>query len=177
MKVTELKIPGSFVLENFVHFDDRGSFVKTFNKKHLESIVGDFAINETYFSISRKNTIRGMHFQLPTSEHAKLVYLISGEAVDVIVDIRKKSPTYGKYEVINLKSFQTSVYIPVGCAHGFSTLVDNTIMFYSQTSIYDKDKDSGILFSSFGYDWHIKDPIVSERDLSFPSLAKFDSPF
>jgi dTDP-4-dehydrorhamnose 3,5-epimerase len=177
VKVTELKISGVFVIENFVHFDDRGTFVKTYNKEQFERIIGNFTIKEAYFSISKKDTIRGMHFQLPSAEHAKLVYLISGAVTDVVLDIRKNSPTYGKFELINLKPCSSSVYIPIGCAHGFKALEDNSLMCYNQNSAYDKDKDAGILFSSFGYDWAIEDPILSDRDSSFPSFHNFSSPF
>jgi len=158
--------------------DERGTFLKVFNldifnEKRLET---DF--RESYFSISNKNVIRGMHFQIPPAEHTKLVYLNHGNVLDVILDIRRASKTFGQYFTILLDSTNPiMMYIPIGCAHGFLSKEDNSIVSYIQSSVYDKDYDEGILWNSFGMEWGIESPIISKRDKSFIPFETFDTPF
>jgi dTDP-4-dehydrorhamnose 3,5-epimerase len=177
MKITELEIPGVFLIDNFQYNDDRGGFVKTFSYDLFKTNDISFCPKEIYYSISHKNVIRGMHFQTPRMEHAKLIYLTSGEILDVVLDLRKKSQTFGKSASIKLSAGKNSLYIPVGFAHGFKSLQDNTVVVYNQTSCYSKEHDSGILWNSFGFDWKIDNPIISERDKSFPSFNNFLTPF
>lgn len=158
--------------------DDRGSFVKTFHQELFQKEAAHFELRESYFSISNKGVIRGMHFQLPPHEHEKIVFCPQGSILDVIVDLRKDSITYGKHESVLLNAANhTAVFIPKGCAHGFASLEDNTITYYLVSSMYNKDNDTGILYDSFSLDWQIENPIVSERDLGFLNLKDFDSPF
>ena len=178
MEITELKLKGVFLIECFVHTDERGKFVKSFNYDFfLQKGLNDIDFKEIYFSVSQKDTIRGMHFQLPPYEHAKLIYLTNGCVEDVILDLRKGVGTYGHFLNIKLNAFENALYIPKGFAHGFKTLENNTIMVYNQTSTYNKNADTGILFDTIGYNWGIKKPIISERDLSFQSFNNFKSPF
>jgi dTDP-4-dehydrorhamnose 3,5-epimerase/CDP-3, 6-dideoxy-D-glycero-D-glycero-4-hexulose-5-epimerase len=160
-------------------FDDqRGSFVKIFNAGIFNETGLDFDLKESYFSVSAKGVVRGMHFQVPPSEHIKLVYLSRGLATDVVLDIRKNSKTFGRYFTTELNEADpVMVYIPAGCAHGFASQEDDTIVTYLQTSVYDPKNDMGIRFDSFGFEWETKNPIVSDRDLRFPSFNEFDSPF
>lgn len=160
-------------------FDDqRGSFVKVFNAGIFNENGLGFDLKESYFSVSAKGVVRGMHFQAPPSEHIKLVYLSRGLATDVVLDIRKNSKTFGRYFTTELnEAGPVMVYIPAGCAHGFASREDDTIVTYLQTSVYDPKNDMGIRFDSFGFEWETKNPIVSERDLRFPSFNEFDSPF
>lgn len=180
MKLIETELKGVYIIENFCITDQRGSFVKTFNKeKYTEyGICSDF--KESYFSISKKNVIRGMHFQIPPYDHEKLVYVARGEIIDVILDLRKNSVTYGKSisVVLSDENFR-SVYIPKGFAHGFRALKDETITVYNVSTVYNKDSDRGIRFDSFDYDWNAKNSILSERDLKFFGFEEFtvNNPF
>lgn len=151
------------------NFNDlRGSFLKVFNENLFVQNGLETNFKENYFSISRKNVIRGMHFQVPPFEHIKLVSLIQGEIIDVVLDIRQSSPTYGKYFSIRFNAKNPLlVYIPIGCAHGFLSLEDNTIVTYLQTSCFNNLCDKGIKYNSFGMNWGIENPILSDRDLGF----------
>ena len=177
MKITELEIRGVRLIENFESYDERGGFVKVFNDELFlkEKII--FNPKEIYYSISHKDVIRGMHFQIPPFEHAKLIYVAKGKILDVILDIRKNSKTFGKAISIELEENKNSVYIPIGCAHGFRSLEDGSIVIYNQTSCYSKEHDSGILWNSFNYNWGINAPIISDRDNRFNSFNNFISPF
>lgn len=174
MKLIETKIEGVFIIENFNSIDHRGEFVKTFNLDLFNEHGLCTEFNESYYSISKKDVIRGMHFQLPPYDHEKLVYVVNGEVLDVILDLRKDSKTYGKFVsiVLNQKDYR-SIYIPKGCAHGFKTILDNTIMVYNVSTVYTSKVDSGIKFDSFGFNWDINDPIVSNRDKSLSSFIDF----
>ena len=172
-------IPDIKIIELFDNKDVRGEFVKLFNEEFYLGETILFPIKEIYYSVSSKNVIRRMHFQLPPFEHEKIVHLITGKIVDVLVDLRKGSCTYGKYIVIELTGpDKKAIYIPKGFAHGFMSLEDNTIMQYCVGTVYNRECDSGIRYDSFGYDWNGNtDPIVSDRDLSFDRLDDFKSPF
>lgn len=174
----ETPFEGLYVLET-VHFqDERGGFQKLFNYEFfkLNGLECDF--KEFYYSVNRKHVIRGMHFQLPPYEHAKLVYVSRGRIKDVVVDIRKQSQTFGKCFSIELDEYKAQyLYIPIGFAHGFLSLEEGTIVNYAQTSSYSKEHDCGILQSSIGFDWSVENPIVSGRDLTFDTLQHFQTPF
>lgn len=153
--------------------DNRGSFTKMFNEDFFRSNDLRIDLKESYFSVSNKDVIRGMHFQTPPAEHTKLVFVNAGSIVDVVLDIRKNSPTFGKYFSTSISADKPKlVYIPVGCAHGFLSLEDNTIVSYMQTSVYNKDCDKGIRYNSFGFDWNVKAPVLSNRDETFVGLAE-----
>lgn len=171
MKIEETRLPGVFEIESFVHGDTRGLFVKTYNFDKFKEKDLNCEFKESFYSISEKNVIRGMHFQMPPFDHEKLVYVVSGEIEDVVVDIRKDSSTYGQSIAINLsdKNFK-SVYVGKGFAHGFLTKSETATVVYMTTSVYSKSHDSGIKWNSFKYDWGISDPILSKRDEQFDSL-------
>lgn len=178
MKIEKTPIEGLFVLQTENHEDNRGSFQKLFNRDFFaeHSLATDFC--ELYYSVNHKDVVRGMHFQTPPADHVKLVYVSHGRIKDAIVDIRKGSTTYGKCFAIELDDKQGKyLYIPKGLAHGFVSLEDDTIVNYAQTSCYDCEHDCGIDSMSVGVDWGIANPIRSGRDLTFPSLDKFESPF
>lgn len=176
-KQTEISGCYQVVLNNFN--DLRGSFFKTFHfdffKEH--KLTTDW--KEEYFSISKKNVIRGMHFQTPPEDHAKLVTCLTGSVIDVIVDLRKNSKTFKKNIsiLLNASSQNKMIYIPKGCAHGFLSLEDNTLMHYKVSSVYNPEKDMGILWNTIGFDWKCEHPIISERDKRHISLHEFQSPF
>jgi len=177
MKLISTDFDGLFIIENFFAKDSRGSFTKVFNIDFFEKYGVHFIPKEIYYSISHKDVIRGMHFQSPPMDHSKLVYVTSGCIIDVVLDIRKESKTYCKYFSIQLNTNQNSILIPSGFAHGFRSLENNTIVVYNQTSVYSKVNDFGILWNSFGFNWEIRNPIISERDKSFYSMQKLNSPF
>ena len=113
-----------------------------------------------------------MHFQIPPGEHIKLVYVNVGKIIDVVLDIRRQSKTSGQYYKIKVDSKDGRlVYIPVGCAHGFLSMQDDTMVTYMQTSGYNSDLDKGISYNSFGYEWGIDHPVMSERDMTFQDFS------
>ena len=177
MEIENTFIEGLMILHLKKMGDNRGSFIKIYNEDFYKQTNLRTDFKESYFSVSHKNVIRGMHFQIPPAEHVKLVFVNKGSIVDVVLDIRKESKTFRQFffTIINDDSPKL-VYIPVGCAHGFLSLQDNTIVSYIQTSTYNADCDKGILYNSFGMDWETDDPVISGRDLLFPKLANFDSP-
>jgi dTDP-4-dehydrorhamnose 3,5-epimerase/CDP-3, 6-dideoxy-D-glycero-D-glycero-4-hexulose-5-epimerase len=159
-------------------YDARGSFKKIFSRDMFKdlSLAENFA--EFYYSINKKDVIRGMHFQIPPADHIKLVYVISGKILDVCLDLRSKSPSFGKsFSVILSNNDDSYLYVPKGIAHGFASFEDNTIVHYAQTSCYSPNHDFGIRYDSFGFEWPIKNPIISGRDLSLPNLSMWDSLF
>lgn len=162
------------ILDKF--HDDRGCFIKTFNSE-IKHICNDFFLVEEFFSISKKNVIRGMHFQIPPFDHNKLVTCINGSFLDVVVDI-KKSRDFGKFYEFDMNSqFPSILMIGKGYAHGFLSKEDNSIMSYMVDSEYMSSHDKGIKWNSFDYDWKVSDPIISFRDNNFIDLNSFESPF
>ncbi|MBD77727.1 MAG: dTDP-4-dehydrorhamnose 3,5-epimerase [Crocinitomicaceae bacterium] len=171
-------LPGVYEIDFFHVKDSRGTFVKTLHKDFLleHELEGSFA--ESFYSINNKNVIRGMHFQYPPDDHAKIVYCTHGKLLDVILDLRKNSPTYSMYTSIELSaSNYRGVYLPKGTAHGFCTLEDHTCMTYLTSTVHSPDNDGGILYNSFGFDWPVNDSVHSDRDLTFPTLKDFKTPF
>lgn len=178
MKIENTFIPGLKLIHLDKLRDKRGSFLKVFSDSLFKENGLSLTFSESYYTVSSKNVIRGMHFQAPPFEHTKLVYLNMGIIKDVVLDIRKESSTYGKYFSIRITEDEPIVvYIPAGCAHGFCSLQDNSMITYIQTSVYNAQSDSGIKWSSFGMDWEVKNPIISERDQSLPALCDFKTTF
>lgn len=178
MKIVETPIIGLKILEPKIFKDSRGRFIKTFTDDFFKDHGLDIAIKETYYSLSHKDVIRGMHFQTPPFEHVKLVYVPSGKIIDVVLDIRKNSSTYGKHFSLEVSSDNGKVLIiPKGLAHGFKSLRDNTNVTYMQTTGYAPNNDAGIKFDSFGFNWECEKPKLSDRDCSFELFDTFDSPF
>lgn len=164
-----------FKLERFE--DARGSFVKTFARSVYEAAGLDVDFHEEFYSLSRKNVIRGMHFQRPPHDHVKLVACPAGAVLDVLLDLRQ-GPGYGVVESVVLSADAPAVVvIPRGVAHGFKALADNSLMIYKTTTEYAPTHDAGIRWDSFGFDWGGEPPIVSARDAAHPALSDFQSPF
>lgn len=178
MKIIETNISGLKILKPRAFEDSRGKLIKTFTHDFFKEHILNINIKETYYSISRKNVIRGMHFQTPPYDHIKLVYVPVGKVLDVVLDIRKKSPTFGQYFSCELTSNNANILmIPNGLAHGFKSLENNTNVSYMQTSCYAPHNDTGIRYDSFGFEWNCIDSKLSDRDRLFPMLHEFDSPF
>jgi dTDP-4-dehydrorhamnose 3,5-epimerase/CDP-3, 6-dideoxy-D-glycero-D-glycero-4-hexulose-5-epimerase len=169
---------GLCIIEGCMFEDLRGLFLKTFNQSIFSDLGLETNYKERYYSKSHKEVIRGMHFQTPPCDHVKIVNVLQGKILDVVVDIRKDSPTYTKYFSIELNDNDGQfLYIPKGFAHGFKALTDNTIVEYNQTTEYNRECDCGIRWDSFGFDWHLSNPIISERDSAFCALNDYSSPF
>lgn len=160
-----------YEIENMKFQDERGDFVKTFHEERFKAAGLEYAFKENFYSVSKKGVLRGMHFQIPPHDHAKLVYVPYGEILDVVVDIRSESPNYGKFFSLTLSADNAkSIYIGKGFAHGFLTISKTAIVSYSTTTVHSPKHDSGIKWNSFKMNWPEIDKIISKRDSSFPCL-------
>ncbi|MGB2759230.1 MAG: dTDP-4-dehydrorhamnose 3,5-epimerase [Maribacter stanieri] len=178
MKITETKLKGCLILEPQIFEDNRGVFFEVFKKKELSNFLGyeiDFVQENK--SLSKKGVLRGLHFQKGESAQAKLVSVQKGSVVDVIVDIRPNSESFGEYIKVNLSDVNNrSIFIPKGMAHGFVALDNNVVFTYLCDNYYDSSMESGILYndSDLAIDWGI-DPlklIVSDKDLNLPTFKE-----
>ena len=181
MEVKTTKINGVFLIKPQVFKDNRGHFFESFNSKKFNEDTGlDVQFVQDNQSLSSKYVLRGLHFQHPPFAQAKLVSVIKGEVLDVVVDIRKESDTYGEYIAENLnEENHHQLFIPEGMAHGFLTLKDDTIFSYKCSNYYDKGSEDGIIWndSNLKIDWKIKNPLVSEKDQLAQNFTSFVSPF
>lgn len=178
MRIESLPLKGAKLITGAIQSDLRGEFFKLFSAKFFEENGLEFKPFEIFYSLSENNVIRGMHFQNPPLAQAKLVHVMNGEIVDVILDLRKDSDSYGKFFTIDLKAGSGQIlYIPSGFAHGFLSRENNSVVLYAVDSPYSKINEGGILYNSFGYDWGVESPILSERDRSFVRFDQFDSLF
>ncbi len=174
MKLIETKLDGVYIIENFFAGDNRGSFTKTFNEDLFKENGLCINYKESYFSVSEKDVIRGMHFQTPPYDGHKLVYVTRGSVVDVVLDLRKDSKTFGQSVAVELSAENhRSIYIPKGLAHGFKSLEDHTTLVYNVSEVYNRECDCGILYNSFDFDWNLNSPIMSERDCNFETFEAF----
>lgn len=181
MRVSRTGIQGIYIIHSFVNQDERGSFVKFYHAPAFLDDGLDFTLNEAYYSVSKKNVIRGMHFQKPPHEHDKIVYVSRGRINDVILDLREGSPTCGKSMKVELDAYAgVALFIGKGFAHGFEALENHTTIHYLLSSVYAPAHDAGILWNSFGHEWQTRNPLMSVRDrqhISFEDYLKSDSKF
>ena len=159
--------------------DERGRFAKTYHREIFCQNGLETDWREEYYSVSRKGVLRGMHFQLPPHDHAKLVYCTAGRVLDAVLDLRIGSPTYQRHVLIELEAESAHMlYLPKGVAHGFYTLSDSAIMMYKVSTVYAPENDAGLLWNSVGIPWPDKSPTLSTRDKAFPTFTDFrDNPF
>ena len=177
-EIKPTKLAGCFELQPKIFEDARGHFVKVFQTQAFVEHGLETNFVEEYYSVSSKNVIRGMHFQMPPMEHVKVVYCVHGSVLDVVVDLRIGSPTYGQSIVLELSSTKAnSLYIPTGMAHGFCALSDQSIMLYKVSTLYSPSNDTGIRWNSIGLVWPTNEPILSARDQDFEPFDQFVSPF
>ncbi|MCB9461914.1 MAG: dTDP-4-dehydrorhamnose 3,5-epimerase [Anaerolineaceae bacterium] len=180
-KFEPLKLPGAFLITLEPVGDNRGYFVETYRQDlFAEHGLATNWVQENQSLSSQKGTVRGLHFQRPPHTEAKLVRVLQGIALDVIVDLRVDSPTYGQYEAIELsESNHRLLYIPKGFGHGFCTLSENMVISYKVDAYYAPGAASGILWNDpdVAIDWPVTHPIMSERDKGLGTLAEFESPF
>jgi len=174
MKVTETKLEGVLIIEPQVFGDARGWFMETYHKQKTPQIVCDFVQDNQSYS-AQKGTLRGIHFQKPPMEQAKLIRCTRGAIMDFAVDIRPESKTYKKWVGVELtEENKKQIFIPRGFGHGFIALTDDVEIQYKADNYYSPEHDSAILWSDpdIGIDWGVKDPIVSEKDKKAPLLKE-----
>jgi dTDP-4-dehydrorhamnose 3,5-epimerase len=162
---------GLTLLRPRIFTDVRGLFVKTFQEGLFRELGLSFAPREEFYSVSAKNVLRGMHFQKPPAGHAKLVFCLVGRVLDVVLDMRRSSETFGRTLSYELESDKHELlFIPEGFAHGFISLQDDSLMYYATDHAHDPANDTGIAWDSFGFEWPMKSqPIISERDRKLPA--------
>lgn len=178
MKFSELDIPGCYLIDPFYQEDARGCFMKTFHSGEFQRHGLPLSLKEEFISISRKNVLRGMHFQIPPEDQDKLIYCLNGTVLDGFVDLRRGSPAYKKSQTITLSGRNRKIlFLPRGIAHGFFTLSDEATMVYKTSSLHHPRFDTGISWRSCGIQWPSQHPVLSDRDKGFPDLNAFNSPF
>ncbi|MDP3985660.1 MAG: dTDP-4-dehydrorhamnose 3,5-epimerase [bacterium] len=181
MKKIGTGIPGLYIIEPQVFADDRGHFFEAHNASKCVALGIEPGIVQINQSFSKRGVVRGLHFQAPPFDQTKLVRCVRGRLFDVAVDIRRGSPTYGKWFGIELSDEnKRMLYIPTGFAHGFSALTDCEMMYLCGRAGYQKTTEGGLRYddADIGIDWpHEGAPIVNERDLAFPILQNFETPF
>lgn len=180
MEVIETGIQGLVIVQPKVFKDPRGYFFESYNRLKFQEMGIDIEFTQDNQSLSAKGILRGLHFQKPPHAQGKLVRVIKGAVLDVAVDIRKNSPTYGQHFKIELtESNFTMFYIPPGFAHGFLTLEDQTIFSYKCTDTYHPETEGGLLWNDpqIGIEWPLTDPILSDKDKLFAPFSDFQSPF
>ena len=182
MKFIETKISDVIIVEPTVFVDTRGYFLESYNKKKFEEVVDKTSFIQDNESKSSKGVLRGLHFQKPPFEQAKLVRCIEGEVLDVAVDIRKNSKTYGQHVAVLLSAEnKQQLFVPRGFAHGFLVLSDTATFSYKVDNTYAPDFDSGIPWNDkeLNIQWGLEESevLVSAKDAELPFFLEFDSPF
>jgi len=175
MKLTETKLKGVYVIEPQVFGDSRGWFMETYSKIKTPQIDCEFVQDNHSFS-AQKGTLRGIHFQKPPMEQAKLLRCARGAVLDIAVDLRPDSQTYKQWVGVELSAEnKKQLFIPRGFGHGFITLTDDTEFLYKTDNYYSQEHDCAILWSDpdIALDWGTCDPIVSEKDKKAPLLSEF----
>jgi dTDP-4-dehydrorhamnose 3,5-epimerase len=181
MKITETKLKDCFLIEPNVFQDNRGFFLESYSEKKFKELGITTIFRQDNHSMSlKKGVLRGLHFQLPPHTQTKLVRVTQGSVFDVAVDLRKNSPTFGKWAGFTLTADNFHMlYIPQGFAHGFCTLEDNTEFMYKNDNFYTPDFEGAIRWDDpqLNIDWPVKNPVFSDKDAKAPYLKDFDSPF
>jgi dTDP-4-dehydrorhamnose 3,5-epimerase len=180
MKIIDTKIPDLKILEPSVFADDRGYFFESYSYQKLKDLGIDKTFVQDNESKSQKGVLRGLHFQNPPFAQAKLVRVVKGAVLDVAVDIRQNSPTYGQHVCVELSEENKRMfYIPEGFAHGFLTLENDTVFSYKCSQYYNKESEGSLLWNdeTLCIDWGFEDPILSEKDKIAPKFSIFNSQF
>lgn len=181
MKVEGTNLNGVILLKPQVFRDHRGFFVESYSQRVLAEAGIDTVFVQDNHSLSvEKGVLRGLHFQIPPRAQTKLVRVIRGAVYDVVVDLRRESPTYLKWEGFELTAEDfRMLYVPKGFAHGFCTLAENTEFTYKNDDFYAPEAEGGIRWNDPGLSikWPVEEPILSKRDSQLPLLADFNSPF
>lgn len=180
MEVIKTEINGLLIIKPKVFGDDRGYFFESYNKDSFINAGIDVEFLQDNISKSKKSTIRGLHYQIGEKAQGKLCKVIYGKVLDVAVDLRFGSPTYGKHFSYELsEENHVQVWIPKGFAHGFSVLSDEAIFSYKCTALYSKEHERAIIFNDpdLNIDWKVENPIVSEKDFKAPFFKNIEKEF
>jgi len=183
MKVEETPLKNCFLIHDTIYKDDRGYFFESFNAKRFYKETGiNTAFVQDNQSHSVKGVLRGLHFQRGEFAQAKLVRVLKGEVLDIAVDVRKSSPTFGQYfSVVLSETSRTQIYVPRGFAHGFLVLSEEVDFFYKCDNFYNKAAESGIIYNDpeLNIDWQIASEklIISDKDLTLPQLSACEELF
>lgn len=176
--INRTDIDGPIEIIPTIFKDHRGTSIKPYHSESFEKLGINIIYNEDFMVTSEKGILRGLHFQNTPFQQAKIIYCANGSIYDVAVDIRKESLTYGKYVYFYLDSKKYNMaYIPVGFAHGYQVLEDNTTVIYKMSSVYSPKHEGGIRWDSLDIKWPIKDPVLSEKDKFLPGFNEFHSDF
>ena len=182
MKFIETKILDVIIIEPIVFEDERGYFLESYNQNKFEEFIGNISFVQDNESKSSKGVLRGLHFQKPPFAQAKLVRCIEGKVLDVAVDIRKKSKTYGHHIAVELSGEnKKQLFVPRGFAHGFLVLSESATFAYKVDNIYAPEFDTGIRWNDkeLNIQWGMDDSevVISAKDAELPFLSEFESPF
>ena len=185
MKKINTEIDGVFIIESDCFGDNRGWFMETYNEAKFHELgIDNVFVQDNLSYSSQKGTLRGMHYQKDPYCQAKLVRCIKGKVVDVVVDLRKSSPTYGKWTSCELSEDNKRMFfVPKGMAHGFITISDEVLFQYKCDAFYNKESEGGIRYDdpSINIDWYSLldglDPILSEKDMLLPFIEDCDANF
>lgn len=180
MIILKTKIPGLLLIKPPVFEDNRGYFFESYSKIKLHHLGVDENFVQDNESLSGKGVLRGLHFQKPPYAQGKLVRVIKGAVLDVAVDIRKSSPTYGQWDSVELTGQNKLMYwIPPGFAHGFVSLEEDTLFAYKCTNIYHKESECSLIWNdpTLNIDWKISDPTLAPKDLQAMFFKDLESPF
>lgn len=173
MQIEKTFIDGVLKIKYNCFSDLRGELIKPFVADNILNFEAGCNLNfkEIWFTKSKKNVIRAMHMQTGLNASEKFVAVINGHIVDVVLDLRKDSPTYGKYLEQEIKDTDgIALYIPVGCAHGYKVCTDDSVVMYAAPQNHSAKDDVGVRWDSFGYDWNVEEPIISARDLELKNF-------
>jgi dTDP-4-dehydrorhamnose 3,5-epimerase len=182
MKFIKTDIPDVYIIEPTVFEDDRGYFLESYNKDKFEEVIGKVTFVQDNESTSSRGVLRGLHFQKPPYAQAKLVRCLEGKVMDVALDIRKESPTYGKHVAVELSGEnKRQLFVPRGFAHGFSVLSEKAVFAYKVDNSYAPESDSGIRYDDQGLNinWGLKEEDIklSFKDKKLESFKNLNSPF
>ena len=176
MTITETILPGVYIIEPKVFGDARGWFMETYSKKKTPQIALDYVQDNHSYS-EQKGTLRGIHFQYPPMEQAKLVRCVRGAIMDYAVDLRSDSATYKQWVSAELSAEnKKQIFLPRGCGHAFVTLTSGAEVVYKTDNYYSPEHDGAVLWSDpeFGIDWGVENPVLSEKDKNAPPLKDCD---
>lgn len=178
MKINKTKLIDCYEIIPNRFIDERGTFIKTFHYDFFKENKLETNFVEQYYSISHQGVLRGLHFQTPPKHHVKLVYCPLGEVLDVVVDLRIGSPTYGQFDLFHLNADRNNmIYIPSGMAHGFYVISKSAIVVCNLSTVFSAEHDHGIRWDSVGIPWPDQSPILSTKDRQLPSFSDFPNPF
>ena len=180
MKLIHTAISDLLIVESNVFEDERGYFFEAFNANRWNENGVPIQIAQTNISKSQKDVVRGLHFQNPPFAQGKLIRVLKGAVLDVAVDIRKNSVSYGKYVAIELtEDNKLGLWVPPGFAHGFKTIAEDTLFYYDCTDVYNRESEGSVRWNDpdIGIDWKIENPIISEKDAIAPFFRELESQF